>query len=48
MRQRTSSAAKAVATRKASRAREDHLKLTIVPDSEEKKGGDDDGKKEER
>ena len=30
----TSSAAKTVAARSASRAREDHLKLTIVPDSE--------------
>jgi hypothetical protein len=31
--QLTSSAAKAVAARRASTAREDHLKLTIVPDS---------------
>lgn len=46
-RQLTSSAAKAVAARRASRAREDHLKLTIVPDSEEK-GGDDDGEKQRR
>ena len=41
------SAAKPVATRRASRAREDHLKLTIVPDSAEK-GGDGDGRRERR
>ncbi len=41
----TSSAAKTVAARRASRAREDHLKLTIVPDSEGERGGDDEEEK---
>lgn len=39
MTQLTSSWAKTVATRRASRAREDHLKLTIVPESKTGAGG---------